>query len=383
MKSLVLFLSILGLGLANERLIFYHIPKTAGITTRHLIETAYNFNHICPALFFYEIESKSLKDLEKYDLFFGHFFVHSNLSMIKGKRATILRDPVERIISEQNFFESFYKGTLSEAELAKQHYNPEGDPIDVISNQACLYLSSLDRHDYSLKIEDHYQSALENLRHFDFVGVFEEYESSLRSLYDLMGWEQVEIIPTLQVSKKNRTVSLATRQEILERNYFDFLLYEEAKHLFTTRHKVINFKKKKIDQFFKNLSLNFKDKILCEGFAEPVFFKNVLFRPIAPSGFSFIKAPLESGCDYDVVIYANITIKDPDFKIRCCGKNLDYQTDKTRIFLKIPKELIQSEEYTKLEFIHENFDHSNLIWDRSNQHVGIAFRKIDFTAIDP
>jgi Sulfotransferase family len=381
MKFLALF--FLGLVHADPQLVFYHIPKTAGCTTRFLLETQYDFKDVCPSMFYFEIESKRPKDLEKYQLFSGHFFFNSNLKYIDAKRITFMRDPIERIISEQRFYKKFYEDSERRSLLSIQHYNPEGDPIDNVSNLQVLYLSSLDRNDLSLSYEKHYESALYNLKHhFDFVGIVEDYERSIRSLFDLMGWRQMEIIPVLQSAEVALEVDQIVIEEIKKRNQYDIMLYEEAKKLFYSKFLVTDYKKKNVDEFFEDMRIDFDKKIPGEGFGSPVYFYDLLYRPIVASGRAFLDLPLKAGSEYGIIFYANKTIKDPKFRIICKGRDLEYTSSKSKTFVKIPKELISSSEETRIELIVEDLNQDDLKWDRTKISSGYAFRRIDINALD-
>lgn len=90
---------------SGETLIFYHIPKTGGTTMTFLLNQQFGPENICRDNFYYENEKRSVDDLGRFSFIRGHFFVNSNLKkIVKAKRITILRDPIDRIISEQRFF---------------------------------------------------------------------------------------------------------------------------------------------------------------------------------------------------------------------------------------------------------------------------------------
>lgn len=367
----------------TKPVIFYHIPKTAGSTTRYLLESQFDCHEVCPGIFYFEIESKRPSDLSRFNLFAGHFFYNSNLKYINGTRITFMRDPVERIISEQRFYKKFYEDTDRRAVLAMQHYNPEGEPIDVVSNLQVLYLSSLDRNDLSISWEKHYESALKNLReNFDFVGIVEDYERSIRSLFEKMGWEQKEIIPILQSADLDYQISDEKIHEIKERNKFDILLYEEAKKLFYSKYHVTKYAAPKPLEYVDEISLDFKNKIPAEGFGPKINICDQIFRPITSSGYAFIKVPLKNTENYQLLIHANQSINDPHFKIICNGFDLEYRSSKGKVFTGIPKEFINPSGYTKIEFIIDNLDSKNLKWDRGNNTNRYSFRKIDITVLD-
>jgi len=223
-----------GTSAANEvdRLIFFHIPKTGGTTVTFLLNQQFDPSLICVDDFYYQVEGKTIKDLEDFQFFRGHFFFNSNLGYLENaKKIVILRDPVQRIVSEQKFFRRFYIGR--ESDLYKEHFLQPGEPIDTISNQMCLFLSSFDRNDTAITPEMHLASAKNNLlNEFFFVGITERLEVSLRGLYKLMGWQIPQNIPrigSLEVNLENITSQIL--EEIKQRNLLDIELYEFAKEL--------------------------------------------------------------------------------------------------------------------------------------------------------
>ena len=79
---------------------FYHIPKTAGMSTWQLLEHYYPTQRICPGRMWEDIIGLPRETLAEYDAFRGHFLAY--LQPYLGRPLdtfTVLRDPVERTIS--------------------------------------------------------------------------------------------------------------------------------------------------------------------------------------------------------------------------------------------------------------------------------------------
>ncbi len=221
----------------EEVLIFYHIPKTAGTTINFLLNQQFEKNLICPDNFYYELESRPIDYLRQFKFFRGHFFFNSNLQLLENaKKIVFLRDPIQRVLSEQKFFQIRY-GPTKQYRLYREHYLPEGQPIETMSNHQCLFLSSLDRSDPSITAEMHFASAKENLlNEFFFVGITERIEESVGVLYKLMGWQIPDTIPRLMATHWGLDyVNDQILEEIRQRNLLDIQLYELAKDLFNSR----------------------------------------------------------------------------------------------------------------------------------------------------
>lgn len=222
----------------EEVLIFYHIPKTAGLSVAALLDQQFKPEEICPDIHYHILEPKSVHWLKRFKFFRGHFFINSNLKQLRQKKITFLRDPVERVLSEQRYFETYYKQSWFHI----PHFLPEGQPIRTMSNHQCLFLSSLNRNDPDITPEMHFASAKENIMHdFFFVGTTERLDESIHALYLLMGWEPPEIIPWKnKTDRESQTISPQVLEEIRQRNLLDIQLYEIAKEVFNAKLRAID-----------------------------------------------------------------------------------------------------------------------------------------------
>ncbi len=79
---------------------FFHIPKTAGVSTWRFLEHAYPASQICPYWLWDQLIRVSPNELRNWDIFRGHFLSHLELYTGRQfKTFTLLRDPVQRTIS--------------------------------------------------------------------------------------------------------------------------------------------------------------------------------------------------------------------------------------------------------------------------------------------
>ena len=88
---------------SNPLIIFLHLPKTAGSTLRYVIERQYDASAIVSLYesdFGEEVGTIPSRQLEGCCVIMGHFYfgVHTFLSR-PSTYITLLRDPVERVIS--------------------------------------------------------------------------------------------------------------------------------------------------------------------------------------------------------------------------------------------------------------------------------------------
>ena len=230
---------------ACEPLIFVHIPKTGGQTVASLIDGRFDRKRIFPGYFYFNLDENKKKNLADYDLIRGHFF-YSQICLLRGKKVTFVREPIKRTLSEHRFWLRYDRSPGTNA-LVRLHYLPVGDPLYVMSNHQCLFLSSYNPKDPTITIEQHLESAIQNLTNdFYFVGITEELDDGVRALFSMMGWKDPGTIPHRNATKPtSETFSEALIEEIRQRNWADIKLYECAKELYRTRFskKLIGFAK--------------------------------------------------------------------------------------------------------------------------------------------
>lgn len=82
------------------KVIFLHIPKTAGQSVHAALVNAFGKEAVCPARVNDQLRRMSITELNRYQVFSGHFD-WSLLDCIKGPKYvfTILREPIDRILS--------------------------------------------------------------------------------------------------------------------------------------------------------------------------------------------------------------------------------------------------------------------------------------------
>lgn len=255
------------LSYCEGKILFLHIPKSGGITVSSIFLDHFAMERTY-RLEWHKFDPFDLqKRLADIDLLYGHtpYQILDPLSKDFWK-ATFLRDPVERVLSEQRYV------------MDRKHIDPDakavrcdhllplvGDPIDTASNVACKMLSRLNPFDPAIPIERHLESAKEVLANeFDFVGITERMEESIELLSEQLGWSVPEEIPI-----HNTTPSFGRiySQEILEgierRNWADRQLYAFAQELFEEQ-----IQKRKLS-FLPERSLEWRSEVIYD-FREPL-----------------------------------------------------------------------------------------------------------------
>lgn len=235
-------------------MIFLHIVKTAGTTLRSLLLPKF------PGLANYYLntalnpqcieEFKQLSRIRKDSLGYVHahmvpFGIHKYLS--QATYITILRNPVDRVISEYYFIcrnpdhpahsvvkELRFADYVTSSVLTAQVQNTQTRIISGIGGtyQILGYekpLTSLDLKRAKANIKKHYL----------LVGLFERFDETMVLLKRALGWRMRDIFYRRQNVGNNRPavdkVAGHIINDIERYNQLDFELYEYAKQLFEKR----------------------------------------------------------------------------------------------------------------------------------------------------
>ncbi|CAN5516805.1 sulfotransferase family 2 domain-containing protein [soil metagenome] len=223
-----------------EAIIFLHLPKTAGTTVNRLIEWEYRLSEmysVDPVLFDWSsrhLRKLSPARLRKIRMFKGHmtFGLHEVLPQ-PATYITVLRDPVDRVISAFYFMRSYKlhplywkmrreNWTLDDFVRRSQRDNVQSKIIAGARYETPCTPEILAR-------------AKENLRHhFSVVGLSERLEESLALMKLRFGWKlnsysSFNVTPS---RPKKKDLPKATLDLIHQKNAFDLELYECGRELF-------------------------------------------------------------------------------------------------------------------------------------------------------
>jgi hypothetical protein len=227
-------------GTPEEAIIFLHLPKTAGTTVNRLIEWEYRLTEmysIDPVLFEWSaahLRKLSPQRLKRIRIFKGHMLygLHEVLPQ-PATYITVLRDPVDRVISSYYFMRSYMLHPLY-WKLRRENWSLE----DFVRNSP--------RHNVQSKIvagadytppctREIADRAKHNLRHhFSVVGLSERLEESLALMKLRFGWK-LSTYSSFNVTRsrpKKRDLPDATIDLIRQKNAFDIELYGCAQEMF-------------------------------------------------------------------------------------------------------------------------------------------------------
>ncbi len=220
----------------TETVIFLHVPKTAGTTLNRLIEWEYpilQMYSVDPVLSKWSrqhLKKLSRRRLSQLRMFKGHlvFGVHELLPQ-PASYITVLRDPVDRVLSAF-FFMRNYKLHPLYWKFRRENWTLE-DFVDR-SLRTNIQTKILAGAEYELPCTPHiFDQAIQNIeRHFTVVGLSERFEESLALMKLRYGWK-LQSYSSFNVTRsrpRKRDLPQATLDLIAEKNSFDVALYTYA-----------------------------------------------------------------------------------------------------------------------------------------------------------
>lgn len=179
--------------------IFVHIAKTAGSTLRTLITANYAPEHVItlngdPKEILKEAVAYVGKT-ESYRLIYGHtpYGTHRFLGIRQPRYYTFLRDPVERFLSDiahtiRHADHNFHTA-LTEPGLSRDQIISRALDINYYRNNMVQFVSgSFTTEGGSMS---HLGVAIDNLWGSEFVGITEQFNSSLLIMAKRLGWKYI------------------------------------------------------------------------------------------------------------------------------------------------------------------------------------------------
>jgi len=232
----------------HQQLCFLHIPKTAGTSLNFYIESLFRQEEVCPAQYMTDIEIASKAFLSKYKYFRGHFSydIYKYLPE-KPIYITMLRDPVERVVSHFEYWKTHSK-SWSANHINSDLANKYEDQRKAVAHDLLYFVSgdhprvkwlanlqtwkiasgSIDVDPASPNL---LELAKEHLQEFAFFGITEYFSVSLVQLSHILGFAISDSSKRLNVNARRpavKNIPAKTLDAIMEHNQLDMELYRFA-----------------------------------------------------------------------------------------------------------------------------------------------------------
>ena len=227
----------------SPTLLYLHLPKCGGTTLNRLIEWEYpplRIYSVDPSFFrwsYYRLLRKSPARLGRLRMIKGHmpFGVHRLIER-PCTYITVLRDPVERVISEY-YFALHHRLHPQHARMQRLSLEEYAATTPHHNLQCKLLAGAPGPRDFLAGdcTEETLEVAKANLaNHFSLAGLTERFDETLALLKVIFGWK-LRHYASFNVGRKRESrpvIPDSTRRLIAERNRFDAALYRHVVPLF-------------------------------------------------------------------------------------------------------------------------------------------------------
>jgi hypothetical protein len=235
----------------GQTAIFLHIPKTAGITLNKIINRQFKKDeifHIHGDELILQEAGDTLKDVHQeirnnLKLIRGHFQygLHKHLTQ-PTSYFTILRDPIERVISQYYYIkrdrDHLLHDKVENGKMSLDAYLESGITPEVNNGQTRLISGKDHLYAYGKCTPELLTLAKKNIQsHFSIVGLLERFEESLILLKLHYRWKKIYyVVRNVSQNRLPRSeISKDTIALIEKYNQYDIELYDYAKKQFKLR----------------------------------------------------------------------------------------------------------------------------------------------------
>jgi hypothetical protein len=229
---------------SNDVLYFSHIPKTAGMTFRTIVEDQFHSGEVCPATLNAQLAKMLPEELNRYRLFRGHLGFMNLPELLPQKNiidVTVLREPVARVISHYEYIRRMPGDPHYPAvkDMTLEEFSQKLTAGKAGKNIQTYHVAKTLQFDLDhLTPEEILDIAKTSLDRFAFVGLVERFQDSLFLLSYIFGWKPIINTRKENAAKTKKSlneISSSTIEVIQQNTALDAELYQYAKEIFEIR----------------------------------------------------------------------------------------------------------------------------------------------------
>jgi len=211
------------LGAEQERIVFLHIPKTAGSSVHSVLSQHFDKDETCPERFD-GIAALSIEQLSQFKFFSGHYS-RGSVERIPGKPKvfTFLRSPEKRILSLYYFWRSHRAEVVEAGNLAGPRIARELELAEFLESKNASILHGVDNAITRQLLDKNYCSrfeqcrsespqelvdnAVDYLKSMEFVGFQESFTKDFNNLITCLDLPVQESVPAVNTRATNSSES--------------------------------------------------------------------------------------------------------------------------------------------------------------------------------
>ncbi len=232
---------------SDQTLFFLHIPKCAGTTfTEEIIKRRYSPDEL---IIFYGhgtqeliklLQNMSLEEQERIKCIAGHYAygIHKYYSARSATYITLLRNPVERVISHWFYVlrrkDHYLHQVIAEKNLSLKQYMEEKISIELNNGQTRILAGIGWGAKFGECSQQMLAQAKKNLDTFEVVGISKKFDAFLKLIKRKFAWE-IPLFKSRNIAPnhlKEKALDQETIATIKQYNTLDVELYQYACEIF-------------------------------------------------------------------------------------------------------------------------------------------------------